>query len=82
MHLSLLKLLLSDIDKELSRGFYSHASKNGKFLGLLHSVSMFKSCIVKVVIFVFVILHSIPLVEAAQVGYYIISIIILVHMQK
>ncbi|KAL0317160.1 UNVERIFIED_CONTAM: Homeobox-DDT domain protein RLT3 [Sesamum angustifolium] len=34
VHLALLKLLLSDIDKELSRGFLSHASKNCKFLGL------------------------------------------------
>ncbi|KAL0299169.1 UNVERIFIED_CONTAM: Homeobox-DDT domain protein RLT3 [Sesamum radiatum] len=40
VHLALLKLLLSDIDKELSRGFLSHASKNCKFLGLLHSVSI------------------------------------------
>ncbi|XP_011077227.1 homeobox-DDT domain protein RLT3 isoform X2 [Sesamum indicum] len=38
VHLALLKLLLSDIDKELSRGFLSHASKNCKFLGLLHSL--------------------------------------------
>ncbi|KAI3458724.1 hypothetical protein Pfo_015387 [Paulownia fortunei] len=38
VHLALLKLLLSDIDKELSRGIFSHASKNCKFLGLLHSL--------------------------------------------
>lgn len=46
VHLALLKLLLSDIDKELSRGFFSHASKNCKYLGLLNSVSMSKKCMV------------------------------------
>ncbi|PIN09263.1 hypothetical protein CDL12_18165 [Handroanthus impetiginosus] len=35
LHVALLKLLLSDIDKELSRGFFSHASRNCKFLCLL-----------------------------------------------
>ncbi|KAL6989131.1 hypothetical protein U1Q18_014883 [Sarracenia purpurea var. burkii] len=38
IHLSLLKLLLSDVDMELSRGFFPHASKNGNFLELLHFV--------------------------------------------
>ncbi|XP_073021719.1 homeobox-DDT domain protein RLT3-like [Primulina eburnea] len=38
VHLALLKLLLKDADKELGRGFLSHASKNGKFLRLLHSL--------------------------------------------
>ncbi|KAH6762645.1 hypothetical protein C2S52_020078 [Perilla frutescens var. hirtella] len=38
VHEALLRLLLSDIDKELSRGFFSHACKNGKYLELLHSL--------------------------------------------
>lgn len=38
LHEALLRLLFSDIDKELSRGFFSHASKNGKYLELLHSL--------------------------------------------
>ncbi|KAL6552710.1 hypothetical protein OROHE_008074 [Orobanche hederae] len=38
VHLALLKLLLSDVDKELSRGHVTHASKNSKFLSLLHSL--------------------------------------------
>ncbi|GFP91003.1 hypothetical protein PHJA_001244300 [Phtheirospermum japonicum] len=38
VHMALLKLLLSDVDEELSRGQFSHASKNCKFLGLLHSL--------------------------------------------
>ncbi|KAL9164032.1 hypothetical protein ABFS82_06G079800 [Erythranthe guttata] len=38
VHLALLKLLLSDVDKELSRGFSSHASKNCKFSSLLHTL--------------------------------------------
>ncbi|KAL8538980.1 hypothetical protein ACS0TY_000836 [Phlomoides rotata] len=38
VHLALLQLLMSDIGKELSRGFFSHASKNDKFLGLLRSL--------------------------------------------
>lgn len=39
VHVSLLKLLVSDIDQDLSRGFLPLASKNRKFLALLHSVS-------------------------------------------
>ncbi|XP_073128054.1 homeobox-DDT domain protein RLT3 isoform X2 [Henckelia pumila] len=38
VHLALLKLLLKDVDRELGRGFLSHASKNCKFLRLLHSL--------------------------------------------
>lgn len=38
VHLALLKLLLKDVGKELGRGFLSHASKNCKFLRLLHSL--------------------------------------------
>ncbi|KAL6493767.1 hypothetical protein OROGR_032102 [Orobanche gracilis] len=38
VHLALLKLLLSDVGKELSRGHVSHASKNCQFLSLLHSI--------------------------------------------
>ncbi|XP_052193159.1 homeobox-DDT domain protein RLT3 isoform X2 [Diospyros lotus] len=38
VHLALLKLLLSDVEMELSRGTFPHVSKNGKFLELLHSV--------------------------------------------
>ncbi|KAA8539034.1 hypothetical protein F0562_025726 [Nyssa sinensis] len=38
VHVALLKVLLSDIETELSNGFFPYASKNGKFLGLLHSV--------------------------------------------
>ncbi|XP_073314795.1 homeobox-DDT domain protein RLT3-like isoform X1 [Primulina huaijiensis] len=38
VHLALLKLLLKDVDKELGRGFLSHASKNCKFLQLLQSL--------------------------------------------
>ncbi|KAK9291662.1 hypothetical protein L1049_019611 [Liquidambar formosana] len=38
VHVALLKLLLSDVETELSRGFLPHLSKSCKFLGLLHSV--------------------------------------------
>ncbi|KAK6156217.1 hypothetical protein DH2020_010465 [Rehmannia glutinosa] len=38
VHVALLKLLMSDIEKELSGGLYSHASKNCKFLSLLHAL--------------------------------------------
>ncbi|XP_042000003.1 homeobox-DDT domain protein RLT3-like [Salvia splendens] len=38
LHVALLRLLFSDIDKEISRGFFSHASKNGKYLELIHSL--------------------------------------------
>ncbi|XP_022880809.1 homeobox-DDT domain protein RLT3-like isoform X1 [Olea europaea var. sylvestris] len=38
VHVSLLKLLVSDIDQDLSRGFLPLASKNRKFLALLHSI--------------------------------------------
>uniref|UniRef100_A0A5B6YSH3 DDT domain-containing protein n=1 Tax=Davidia involucrata TaxID=16924 RepID=A0A5B6YSH3_DAVIN len=38
VHAALLKLLLSDVEMELSNGFFPYASKNGKFLELLHSV--------------------------------------------
>ncbi|KAL2557928.1 Homeodomain-like transcriptional regulator [Forsythia ovata] len=38
VHVALLKLLVSDIDQDLSRGFLPHASKNRKFLALLYSV--------------------------------------------
>ncbi|KAK4480454.1 hypothetical protein RD792_013527 [Penstemon davidsonii] len=37
VHMALLKLLLSDIEKELKGGFFSHAIKNCKFMGLIHS---------------------------------------------
>lgn len=40
IHLTLLELLLSDVDTELSRGFFPPVSNNGKFVELLHSVSM------------------------------------------
>lgn len=51
--MALLRLLFSDIDKEISRGFFSHASKNGKYLDLLHSVSVLSQGTVKVVDFEF-----------------------------
>ncbi|KZV55249.1 hypothetical protein F511_06726 [Dorcoceras hygrometricum] len=38
VHLALLKLLFKDVDKELRRGFLSHASRNCKFVRLLHSL--------------------------------------------
>ncbi|XP_057476388.1 homeobox-DDT domain protein RLT3 isoform X1 [Actinidia eriantha] len=38
IHLAILKQLLSDLEVELSRGFLPHASKNGNFVELLHSV--------------------------------------------
>ncbi|CAI9768373.1 unnamed protein product [Fraxinus pennsylvanica] len=38
VHVALLKLLVSDIDQDLSRGFLPLTSKNHKFLALLHSV--------------------------------------------
>lgn len=38
IHLTLLELLLSDVDTELSRGFFPPVSNNGKFVELLHSV--------------------------------------------
>ncbi|XAR53571.1 hypothetical protein NMG60_11022181 [Bertholletia excelsa] len=38
IHLAFLRLLLSDVEMELSRGFFLHVSKNSKFLELLHSV--------------------------------------------
>ncbi|XP_057778716.1 homeobox-DDT domain protein RLT3 [Salvia miltiorrhiza] len=38
VHEALLSLLFSDIDKEINRGFFSHASKNGKYLELIHSL--------------------------------------------
>ncbi|KAA8534625.1 hypothetical protein F0562_032116 [Nyssa sinensis] len=38
VHVALLKLLLSDVETELSNGFFPCASKNGKFLELLRSV--------------------------------------------
>ncbi|XP_057471021.1 homeobox-DDT domain protein RLT3-like isoform X2 [Actinidia eriantha] len=38
IHLALLKQLLSDLEVELSIGFFPHASKNGNFVELLHSV--------------------------------------------
>ncbi|XP_042046223.1 homeobox-DDT domain protein RLT3-like isoform X1 [Salvia splendens] len=38
LHVALLRLLFSDIDKEICRGFFSHASKNGKYLELIHSL--------------------------------------------
>ncbi|OVA10751.1 Homeobox domain [Macleaya cordata] len=38
IHVALLKLLISDVEMELSSGFLSHASKDCRFLGFLHSV--------------------------------------------
>ncbi|KAG5533005.1 hypothetical protein RHGRI_027294 [Rhododendron griersonianum] len=38
IHLSLLKLLVSDVETELSRGVFPPVSNNGKFIELLHSV--------------------------------------------
>ncbi|XP_058183362.1 homeobox-DDT domain protein RLT3 [Rhododendron vialii] len=38
IHLSLLKLLVSDVEMELSRGVFPPVSNNGKFIELLHSV--------------------------------------------
>lgn len=38
VHVALLKLLLSDLESELSSGFLPHLSKSCKFLGLLYSV--------------------------------------------
>ncbi|EPS74161.1 hypothetical protein M569_00592, partial [Genlisea aurea] len=38
VHLSLLRLLLIEVEKELRRGFFSNAIKNCKFLNLLHSL--------------------------------------------
>ncbi|XP_022890929.1 homeobox-DDT domain protein RLT3-like [Olea europaea var. sylvestris] len=40
VHVALLKLLLYDVEQDLSRGFLPHASKNRKFLALLHSVEV------------------------------------------
>nr|ABZ89177.1 putative protein [Coffea canephora] len=42
VHLALLKVLLSDIEMELNSGFFSHSSKNSKFLELLHSIDQEK----------------------------------------
>lgn len=42
VHLALLKVLLSDIEMELNSGFFSHSSKNCKFLELLHSIDQEK----------------------------------------
>ncbi|KAL3523710.1 hypothetical protein ACH5RR_016544 [Cinchona calisaya] len=38
VHVALLKVLLSDVEMELNGGYFSHASKNSKFLELLRSV--------------------------------------------
>ncbi|KAL1546123.1 homeobox-DDT domain protein RLT3-like [Salvia divinorum] len=38
LHVALLRLLFSDLEKEISRGFFSHANKNGKYLELIHSL--------------------------------------------
>ncbi|KAL5554766.1 hypothetical protein UlMin_042167 [Ulmus minor] len=43
IHVALLKLLLSDIEVELSSGFLPHLSKSCNFLSLLHSVETKKS---------------------------------------
>lgn len=40
IHVALLKVLLSDVKKELDSGCFSHLSVSCKFLALLHSVSM------------------------------------------
>ncbi|KAL3520941.1 hypothetical protein ACH5RR_019090 [Cinchona calisaya] len=38
VHVALLNVLLSDVEMELHSGYFSHPSKNSKFLELLHSV--------------------------------------------
>lgn len=40
IHVALLKLLLSDVVMELSRGHSTHLSVSCKFLALIHSVSV------------------------------------------
>ncbi|KAG6430257.1 hypothetical protein SASPL_108320 [Salvia splendens] len=38
VHVALLRLLFSDIDNEISKGYFSHSSKNRKYSELIHSL--------------------------------------------